>query len=108
MIKEEWEKNLEFVVFGEDAWRILKIGQTEDGEPFLTYDLHGKTVTEAKREIHNLVNMTRTAFRLNVIHGYHGGTALKEMLAAEDFYGRLETRYCPANNPGETVMHFAA
>ncbi len=108
MSKETWAKQLRFLVYGEDAWRILKIGKMRSGEFFLTYDLHGKTVPEAKREIHNLVNMTLGAFRLTVIHGYHGGTAIKDMLAAENFYDRLENRYYPKDNPGETILNFTA
>ena len=103
-----WMNNLNFIIYGENAWRIRNIGETDDGKSTLTYDIHGKTVLEAKRDIHNIINLTRAPLRLTVIHGYHSGTALKNMLSTETFYGRLENRYCPAHNPGETVMYFAA
>ena len=108
MTKEAWMERIRFILYGNDAWRILAVREGASGEMELTIDVHGRTVREARREIHNIVNCTLMPFRLNVIHGYNHGTAIKDMLSMESFQGRLEDRYCPAGNPGETVMRFAA
>ena len=98
---------LEFVVFGEDRWR-LQAKEKAQGNPQVFYDAHGQTVLEARRTVRNIVNISRVPIDLYIIHGYHHGTAIKDMLAVEDFAGRLETRYCPQDNPGETILGIAA
>ena len=98
---------LDFVVYGENSWRLqAKAGI--HGNPEITYDAHGQTVLEARRTIRNIVNISRIPIDLYVIHGFNHGTAIKDMLAMEDFSGRLETRYCPQDNPGETILSIAA
>ena len=98
---------INFIVYGNDSWRI-QVAKNSHGDPSITYDAHGQTVREAKRTIENIINITRSPLHLKVIHGYNRGTAIKDMLALEQFPGRLADRFCPAGNPGVTVMDFVA
>lgn len=98
---------LEFVVYGAQRWR-LTVSNSSHGKPMITYDAHGQTVSEVRQVIRNIVNISRCPINLCVIHGYNHGTAIKDMLAREDFSERLETKYNPSRNPGETILFFAA
>lgn len=102
-MKEDLLKKLPFIVFGENKWR-LKTGTNEHGELIITYDAHGQTVAEARRTIHNIVNLSRIPIQLGIIHGYHNGTAIKDMLQTENFYGKVACMFCPADNAGKTIM----
>ena len=47
-------------------------------------DLHGKNTYQAKVAVDAALRRVRIGtYRLRLIHGYHGGTALREMLRAE-------------------------
>ena len=53
----------------------------------LTADLHGKNTYQAKITVDALLRRAGAGtYRIRLIHGYHGGTALKDFLKAE--YGR--------------------
>ena len=57
----------------------------------VTIDLHGKTVYQAKIAIDCALARAKTGtYRLRLIHGYHGGTALKQMIAAPVSYTHLD------------------
>ena len=107
MSYEQFETRLGFIIYGDNKWRI-RIRKTETGIPEVTYDAHGQTVKEAKRTIENIVNGRFSPLRLNVIHGYNHGTAIKSMLSEETFCGRLTERNTPKNNPGITKMVISA
>ena len=98
---------MDFVVYGENHWR-LKITDYNRTQVKIRYDAHAQSVSDAQRTIRNIVNISRFPISLTVIHGFNHGTAIKDMLANEQFTGRLTTRYCPVYNPGETIMLFAA
>lgn len=103
MTAREYEKGLDFIIFGENSWRIT----TEiDQEHMLNvfYDAHKLTVAEARKDIHNIVNLARFPIKLHIIHGYHNGHAIKDMLTTEDFYGKVISRTSPQNNIGLTTM----
>ena len=52
-----------------------------------TVDLHGKTVRQAKITVDALLRRAGPGtYRLRLLHGCHGGTALRDFLRAE--YGR--------------------
>lgn len=106
MKHEELKKRLDFVVFGENHWRLYCSFDKND-VPSITYDAHKQSVLEAKKTIRNIVNIALTPIKLTVIHGFRHGTAIKEMLETESFSGRLTLRYCPVYNPGATIMQFA-
>ena len=46
----------------------------------ITVDLHGCTVYQAQVAIDAALRRSRGAYRLRLIHGYHGGTALRDMI----------------------------
>ena len=53
----------------------------------LTLDLHGKNTYQAKIAVDSLLRKAGNGtYRIKLIHGYHGGTALREFLQSE--YGR--------------------
>ncbi len=107
MKRADLQKLIDFIILSDDRWRVT-VNLDEHGNPDITYDAHGQTVLEARRAIRNISNITRSPISVSVIHGYHHGTAIKDMLVKENFSGRLTNRYCPAGNPGETILHIAA
>lgn len=52
----------------------------------ITADLHGKTVYQAGVEIDALLRRSKGTYRLRLIHGCHGGTALRDFIT--ETYGR--------------------
>lgn len=62
----------------------------------LEVDLHGKNLYQAKASVDAALRRAKSGtYRIRCIHGYHGGTALRDMIRTE--YGkhprvvRLET-----------------
>lgn len=52
-------------------------------------DVHGKDVETAIREIKKHLNNAGTGtYRIRIIHGYHGGTRIREGIREEFSYGR--------------------
>ena len=50
----------------------------------ITADLHGKNTYQAKVTIDALLRRaTAGTYRLRIIHGYHGGTALRDFVREE-------------------------
>ena len=64
----------------------------------LELDLHGKNAYQAKVTIDAALRRARAGtYRIRLIHGYHGGTALRDMIRREyaDRVLRLETGIDP-------------
>ena len=64
----------------------------------LELDLHGKNAYQAKVTIDAALRRARAGtYRIRLIHGYHGGTALRDMICREyaDRVLRLETGIDP-------------
>lgn len=52
-------------------------------------DVHGKNVEEAVREVKKQLDSAGTGiYRIRIIHGYHGGTRIREGIWDEFSYGR--------------------
>ena len=52
-------------------------------------DLHGRKAREAKCLIDAQLNRVgRNVYRIRLIHGFHGGTGIKNMIWEEYSYGR--------------------
>ena len=49
----------------------------------VTLDLHGKTQYQARVALDAALRRSKGVYRLRVIHGYHNGTALREMIWRE-------------------------
>ncbi len=70
-------------------------------------DLHGKNVYQAKTTIDSqLDRASRAVYRLRLIHGYHGGTGIRDMIEEEYGYKRHPKvlRIINGNNPGITEL----
>ena len=70
-------------------------------------DLHGMNYSQAKTFIdRQLEKANRSVYYIRLIHGYHGGTDLKNMVQEEYSYGRHPKviRIKPGNNPGITEL----
>lgn len=75
--------------------------------PIIEIDVHGLTVDQAVQKIDRLVQSAdSTVYRIRVIHGYHGGTRIREAIRREFGYG-LEPKIkkiVPGDNEGITEM----
>ena len=70
----------------------------------LTIDLHNYTVNDAKQKLQLAVKIAPIEIReIVVIHGYHGGTALRDMVR-KDFKSKRVSRKFIGLNPGVTSL----
>ena len=76
-------------------------------QAIIDLDLHGLTRDQAQEKIENtLRNAGSGVYRIRCIHGFHGGTAIKDMIRREFGYG-LEPkvkRVRPGENEGITEL----
>jgi len=49
-------------------------------DAIIELDVHGMTVHQACAAVDAALRRAKGAYRLRVIHGYHGGTALRETI----------------------------
>lgn len=72
--------------------------------PIIEVDIHGMNRYQAKTKLDSVLKKSRGVYRIRVIHGYHGGTELKEMVKYE--YGRnpLVRRVIPGAIEGITEL----
>ena len=79
------------------------------GHKTLMVDLHEMTRVNAMRLLKNIIALNfREAFVMKVIHGYHHGTALKEMVRNEHISDRVSSiEGCPRNE-GMTKLQVCA
>lgn len=52
-------------------------------EVTVTLDLHGKNQYQARVAIEAALRRSKGVYRIHVIHGYHRGTALRDMIREE-------------------------
>lgn len=86
----------------------LTINKTVDNCIQIVVDVHGMRCYEARRFINNIINAVRCKVRLEVIHGYNHGTAIKDMLTSDFANSHIEEQYLDRNNQGMTHMLIAA
>ena len=68
-------------------------------------DLHGKNLFQARIAVQSaLTRATSADYRLTIIHGYIGGTALRDMIYEEFAHHPRVIRLERARNPGQTVL----
>lgn len=70
----------------------------------VTVDLHGCNVHQARIAIDAALRRSKTAYRLRLIHGYHGGTALRDMIRKEYAHRPGVLRMEMGLNSGETDL----
>lgn len=75
--------------------------------PILEIDVHGLTVDAAIQKIDKLVQSAdNTVYRVRVIHGFNGGTRIRDAIRREFGYG-LEPKVkqiTEGSNPGITEL----
>lgn len=71
-------------------------------------DVHGMKVKEAKHLLKNLIALEQNAFTLDVIHGYNGGNAIKNMLQRDFLSNRITNMENMLYNEGETLLSIKA
>lgn len=71
---------------------------------FLEIDVHGMTREQAFTAIDAKLRRADGAYRLRVIHGYHGGTVLRDAVRAR-YRGHPKVKRIELGlNPGETDL----
>jgi DNA-nicking Smr family endonuclease len=72
---------------------------------FLEIDVHGMTRTQALTAIDAMLRRTNgSVYRLRVIHGFHGGTVLRDAIRAHYRNHPKVIRIELGLNPGETDL----
>ena len=75
------------------------------GAPFIDIDLHGMFQDEAIKVIDKaLKNADNSTYQIRLIHGYHRGTSLKNMIFDEYKNDPKVLRIEPGPNQGVTVL----
>lgn len=67
-------------------------------------DIHGMNSYQARLCLKSALNKSRGVYRIRVIHGYHGGTALRELVRREIAADPRVLRIELGINPGETDL----
>ena len=85
------------------------VRRTADKEPPMTesiieLDVHGMTLYQAKVVIDSKLRRSAGAYRIRVIHGYHGGTSLRDGIRKEYAKHPKVLRIELGLNPGETDL----
>lgn len=88
---------------GKNARRV-KISKNNYGDIFISVDLHGMQKEEASYFIRRLIDSNPFAFSMEVIHGFHNGTILRNMVKKELVSMRIVDRYSDPWNPGSTYL----
>ncbi len=71
----------------------------------ITADIHGMTTMEAKKELTRLLNTCDKSIKeIDVLHGYHGGTALLNLVRKELRHPRLVKRVLTLNQGMTTLV----
>lgn len=73
--------------------------------PIITVDLHGLFREDAVKAIDRaLKSADAGTYQIRLIHGYHRGTSLKNMIIDEYKYHPKVRRIAPGDNQGITVL----
>ena len=73
-------------------------------DPIIELDVHGMTVTQACVAIDAALRRAKGAYRIRVIHGYHGGTALRDAIRGRYGANGKVKRIELGLNPGQTDL----
>lgn len=70
----------------------------------LIVDIHGMRTREAENRLKSIIEYVGNDIdRIVVIHGFHSGTALREMVRSELSHPRITAKR-PTENEGETLI----
>ncbi len=103
-LKEGWtmENRLKMIFTKEEMERIAEM--MRDGKREISIDLHQLTVKQAYRLMKNLIALDREGGTIRVIHGYHRGTAIRDMIRNGLENPRIADWQEPERNPGQTIL----
>ena len=76
----------------------------ENGNKIIIVDVHGMKCSAVERFVHNIITIVHAAFNLLIIHGYHGGTAIRDMLRTGFIDSRVLSVAPDINNDGRTFL----
>ena len=94
----------------EERYRMIltseELGRIKHAENWcdITVDLHQLTVKQAQKLLNNLIVLNRQDFQIRAIHGYHRGTAIKEMILNGLSNPRISRIKAVKGNPGQTLL----
>lgn len=75
------------------------------GKPIIDIDLHGLYQDEAVKVIDKaLKEAGSSTYQIRLVHGYHRGTSLKNMIFDEYKYHPKVLRVQPGDNQGVTLL----
>lgn len=75
------------------------------GKPIIDIDLHGLFQDEAIKVIDKALKAADSStYQIRLIHGYHRGTSLKNMILDEYKYDPKVLRIQPGDNQGVTIL----
>lgn len=107
MNAKQYITNLFKQIFTKELLNRLKI-LIKNSHLEVTANIHSLRKNDAKLFLNNLINCSRIAFTLIVIHGYHHGHVLKDMLANDFDNPHVAEKHCLTDNPGRTRMTICA
>ncbi len=70
----------------------------------ITVDLHQLTAKKAQKLLNNIIVLNRNDCKLRLIHGYHRGTVIKDMIWNNFRNSRIEEKKPVKGNPGQTIL----
>ncbi len=106
MKKEEIMERMGYVLHGEYLQRV-RVFDNENAETVIKVDLHGMCRESAQKSLSNIIAIIRSPFILDVIHGYNGGTVIKELICNDLKSTKIKGHRSPNWNPGETLLQIA-
>ncbi len=105
MTEDSIRRNIAFIMYGENAWRVTF--RYQNGIWQIRVDVHQMHAAEAKKAIRDLITLMPGALQMCIVHGYHNGTAIKDTLRTEQISDRIYHMESPEYNPGITWMDIA-
>ncbi len=106
MKQEEIRERMAFVLHGDNLKRV-SVFRDDDEQTVVKVDVHGMCRESAQRSLNNIIAIIRSPFVLDVIHGYNGGTVIKEMICNDLKSRKIVSHRSPNWNPGETFLQIA-
>lgn len=107
MSKQMIEAKINMVYGSEFSERIV-VDIDQFGVVRLKVNVHDMHQNAVRHFLNNIINLVRGSFVLTVVHGFNGGTVLKDMIWAESINNRIEQKLAVENNPGRTRLMVAA
>ena len=79
--------------------------RSEPSQGVMELDIHGMTCYQAKTFIESKIRRApKSVYQIKVIHGYNGGTALRNMVRSEIKHNPKVLRVEAGLNQGETTL----